>query len=68
MKLLEYENNNDARVIKNTPLTCRCTHIGFETAHIDEYNALRVYNKHIVFNDRYNFKDMSVLPETMKIS
>ena len=52
-KLLEYENNNDERVIKNTTLTTKKTHIGFGTQDKDQYDSL-MQNK--TCNDLFNTK------------
>ena len=39
-KLMQYENNKDARVLDNTIFICRRTHIGLATEHKEEYDAL----------------------------
>lgn len=69
-KLLEYENNNDERVIKNTTLTTKKTHIGFGTQDKDQYDSLmqnKTY-KHIIFTNRTEIPDMKPTPQTLKIS
>ena len=67
-KLLEYEHNQDVRVLNNTPFTTSRTHIGFGTEEQDEYNTLKLIHRNIVFTDRINIEDMNVVQNTLKIS
>ena len=68
MKLLEYETNQGARVVKNTALTRKRIYIGFTTQILDEYNSLQARNEYIVFTNRENVKNMNVIQERMKMS
>jgi len=65
---LNYEVQQDARVVQNTPFRCRRTYIGLGIESIDEYYTLKEHTKHIVFTDRNNIEDINAVSETMKIS
>ena len=67
-KLLEYEHDQDIRLLNNTPFTTSRTHIGFGTEEQDEYNTLKLIHRNIVFTDRINIEDMNVVQNTLKIS
>ena len=68
MKLLEYERRNDKRVLKNTTPTSQITFVGLGTENKDEYERLvGDSNKNIVFTDRENVQDMSVVTGTQSI-
>ena len=47
-KLLEYEHNQDVRLLNNTPFTTSRTHIGFCTEEQDEYNTLNNASQYCV--------------------
>ena len=69
-KLLVYKKANDARVIQNTNITTKCTHIGFATEDKAQYDALvgnPLYN-HIIFTDRKNIPDANPVKDTLQVS
>ena len=67
-KLLEYEENNDKRVLENTTLRTKRTFVGLGTENKDEYEKLvREGNKHIIFTDRQNVMDMNTIAGTQKL-
>ena len=57
-KLKEYEEQGDARVLKNTGLTTRRTMIGLAVETQDLYNDLIISNDHIVLTNRTLIPDM----------
>ena len=68
-KLLEYESSNDARVLKNTTLTTKCTYIGFATEKKEQYDQLVAQNyEHIVFTDREIVPDCQPIAGTLKVA
>jgi len=67
-KLKEYEEQGDARVLKNTGLTTRRTMIGLAVETQDLYNDLIISNDHIVLTNRTLIPDMIPIKNTLKIS
>ena len=56
---IEWENNGDERLIRNTPLTTHRTFIGLVTESEEEYNHLRAKGEdHITYTNRKPFPDM----------
>ena len=70
-KILEYEANNDIRVLQNSTYRTACTYVGFCSEDIDEYNILKNNpdNSHIVYSDRKKpIPDMHAIKGTQEIS
>ena len=70
LKLVKYEEDGDARILKNTPFTTTKTHIGFGTEDITQYNTLpsNPNYSHIVYTPRDNVPDMKPIKGTQLIA
>lgn len=69
-KLVKYEEDGDARVLKNTPFTATQTHIGFRTEDKNEYTSLLSHPdlKHIIYTPQDKVPDMETIKGTMLIA
>ena len=69
-KLVKYEENGDARVLKNTTFTTTKPHIGFGTEYCAQFETLssNANNKHIVYTPRDVVPDMEPIKGTTKIA
>ena len=69
-KLIEYEEDGDVRVLKNTIFTTTQTHIGFGTEDKNEYTSLLSdpVHKHIIYTPRDKIPDMDTIKGTMLIA
>ena len=67
-KLLEYENNNDKRVIQNMALTAKKTDIRFASEDRDQYDSLmkNTAYEHTIFTSYTDIPDMKPIPKTLQ--
>ena len=70
LKFVKYEENVDARALKNTPFTITKTHIGFVTEDLTQYNTLssNPNYRHIVYTPRDVVPDMTAIKGTLLIA
>ena len=70
IKLREYKRKGDAKVVENTTLTTRRTHIGFDTKRKSQYEELSVNLDyyHIVYTASTTIPDMKPVTGTLKLS
>ena len=70
IKLREYKRKGDAKVVENTTLTTRRTHIGFATKRKSQYEELSVNSDyhHIVYTSGTTIPDMKPVTGTLKLS
>ena len=67
--LLKHESNGDMRILKNTVLTTKCTHIGFATEKKQQYDELCLKGyEHVVFTDRQIIPDCQPIPQTLQLA
>eukprot|EP00957_Ditylum_brightwellii_P115264 8789656-Ditylum_brightwellii.AAC.1 len=64
-RLLEYERTGNKKVTDNTPLTTRCTLIGFCTEDRQQFEQLvNKYKQHVIFTNWQRIKDMEAINGT----
>lgn len=70
LTLMKYEENGDARILKNTPFTTNKFHIGFGTEDITKYNTLssNPNYSHTFYTQRDDIPDMKPIKGTQLIA